>query len=335
MATTNRPPSSFLSRLARAGTALALGLALLAPVPAGASAANVTRGRSTTTAAAGYGWPVAPFFRQHPVRGFFGDPRIGLTPKGMAHSFHFGIDVSCPNGTPVYATVDGRVVRESFRPETVSVVADDGHTVLQYWHIEPAVRAGQRVTAYRTVVGHVLAPWEHVHLAEVRDGRYVNPLRAGALRPFADWTRPTLRELRVERDGRTMAAGHAPGTFDLVVEAYDATPLPVPGRWAGKPLTPALLRWRLVGSDEHALTAWKTAVDVRATIPSNDLYDNVFARWTRQNKAARGGRYRFYLAHDLDASRLARGRYLVEVEASDIRGNAVRSSFALVLGPAV
>jgi len=331
MATTIRPPSSVLTRLVRAGTALALGLAFLAPVPAGASAAAVTRGRP---AAAGYGWPVAPFFRQHPVRGFFGDPRIGLTPNGMAHFFHFGIDVSCPNGTPVYATIDGRVVRKSFRPETVSVVADDGRTELQYWHIEPAVRAGQRVTAYRTVVGHVLAPWEHVHLAEVRDGRYVNPLRAGALRPFADWTRPTLRELRVERDGRTVAT-LGPGRVDLVMEAYDATPLPVPGRWAGKPLTPALLRWRLVGSDEHALTAWQTAVDVRATIPSNDLYDSVFARWTRQNKAARVGRYRFYLAHGLDASRLARGRYQVEVEASDIRGNAVRSSFALVLGPAV
>lgn len=332
MATTNRPRSPFLARLVRAGTALALGLALLAPVPAGASAPTVTRDRSA--AVAGYGWPVAPFFRQHPVRGFFGDPRIGLTPKGMTHTFHFGIDVSCPNGTPVYATVDGRVVRESFRPETVSVVADDGHTELQYWHIEPAVHTGQRVTAYRTVVGHVLAPWEHVHLAEVRDGRYVNPLRAGALRPFADGARPTLRELRVERHGRTVAT-LGPRKVDLVVEAYDATPLPVPGRWAGKPLTPALLRWRLVGPGEHALTAWKTAVDVRVTIPANDLYDRVFARWTRQNKAARVGRYRFYLAHGLDASRLARGRYVVEVEASDIRGNAVRSSFALVLGPAV
>lgn len=310
-------------------------LLLLAVIPAGEPAAAVTQGGRSPAAAHGYGWPVEPFFRQHPVRGFFGDPRIGLTPKGITHTFHFGIDVSCPNGTPVYATIDGSVTMQSFRPETVSVVADDGRTVFQYWHIEPSVRGGQRVVAYRTIVGHVVAPWAHVHFAELRGGRYVNPLRPGALRPFDDRTRPALQELRVERDGRILAAGAAPGTFDLVVEAYDTTPLPVPAPWTGKPLTPALLRWRLIDSNGRGTTPWKTAVDVRMTIPSDDLYDSVFARWTRQNKAARAGRYRFYLAHDLDTSRLAPGRYLVQVEASDIRGNTTCSSFALVLGPAL
>ena len=28
-----------------------------------------------------YSWPVRPFNRQHPVRGYFGDPRIGMTPE--------------------------------------------------------------------------------------------------------------------------------------------------------------------------------------------------------------------------------------------------------------
>ena len=44
-----------------------------------------------------YGWPVKPFDVQHPVRGFFCDPRIGA--KG-SKAFHFGIDVSAPDGTP-------------------------------------------------------------------------------------------------------------------------------------------------------------------------------------------------------------------------------------------
>ena len=72
-----------------------------------------TRSASPST----YGWPVKPFHAQHPVRGFFGDPRIGMTPSGMTHTFHFGIDISCPDGTPVYATMSGTVYLESFRPE--------------------------------------------------------------------------------------------------------------------------------------------------------------------------------------------------------------------------
>ena len=58
----------------------------------------------------------------------------------------------------------------------------------------------------------------------------------------------------------------------------------------------------------------------RVTIPADDLYHSFFAAWTRQNKRTRPGRYRFYLAHDLDTSRLADGRYTVEVQATDIRG---------------
>ena len=38
-----------------------------------------------------YGWPVKPFDEQHPVRGFFCDPRIGA--KG-SKALHFGVDVS-------------------------------------------------------------------------------------------------------------------------------------------------------------------------------------------------------------------------------------------------
>src|SRR4051812_22639751 len=134
-------------------------------------------------AAASYSWPVKPFDRQHPVRGFFGDPRI----LGESHAIHFGIDVSAADGTPVYATVTGRVVLE--RPQVVTIVGT-GRTSFEYWHVAPAVADRSWAVAYRTIVGHVVKGWGHVHLAEILDGRYVNPLRQAALTPYSDRTVP-------------------------------------------------------------------------------------------------------------------------------------------------
>jgi hypothetical protein len=289
-------------------------------------AAAVLRAPAT---AHGYGWPVEPFHRQHPIRGFFGDPRIGMTPKGRHSSFHFGVDVSAPNGTSVYATADGIVVLASYRPETVAVVADDGHTELQYWHIAPAVRHGQRVAAFRTVVGTIKAPWAHVHFSELRDGVYVNPLRPGALAPYVDRSRPLVRELRLERRGSVARGTTVRGAVDLVVEALDTTPVAVPPPWNAKPVTPAVLRWRLVKRDGEAALAWRTAVDFRVTIPGADAFARVYARWTRQNHASVNGRYRFYLAHEWASSSVCDGRYLVEVEACDTAGNRSLARFAL------
>ena len=100
----NHPRTAALLLVAAAA---ALGVGALAhPSPAAAA-------RTASATSPRYGWPVKPFFRQHPIRGAFGDPRI----LGSSHSFHFGVDVSCPNGTPVYAPVTGSVVRWSFRPE--------------------------------------------------------------------------------------------------------------------------------------------------------------------------------------------------------------------------
>ena len=63
--------------------------------------------------AAAYPWPVEPFDRQHAIRGNFGDPRTlrgsidaaGWNPL----SFHSGVDIQAPDGTPVYAVEGGEV----------------------------------------------------------------------------------------------------------------------------------------------------------------------------------------------------------------------------------
>src|SRR5215210_4374801 len=169
--------------------------------------------------AAAYGWPVKPFHQQHPVRGFFGDPRI--TDHGASRDFHFGVDVSARNGTAVYATMSGRVSL----PHPGVVTIDGGRGVtLSYWHLIPRVTTGEFVTAYRTVVGRIEAPWAHVHFAEARGGIWVNPLRAGGMGPFADHTRPVVRAVQAEHGRRVAALSAVSGSIDLIADVIDTTP---------------------------------------------------------------------------------------------------------------
>lgn len=289
----------------------------------GAVAAAVAALATAAPAHAGYSWPLQPVRKQHPVRGFFGDPRI--EGRGEHGSFHFGIDISAADGTAVYAAADGVVSLTAGRPNLVTVLtgAGAGH---EYWHVVPAVRQGARAIAGRTVVGHVQAPWGHVHFSEVRGGVYVNPLRPGALAPYRDWTRPTIHAISFERHG--VASGNRlSGRADIVVEAWDRTPLEVPAPWAGKPVTPALVKWCLVGDRRRAGSWCRVAADFTGGLPRQP-FGSVYARWTRQNHPwGRGGRgrYRFLLARDLDTRALADGVYRVAVTVADTAGNEARA----------
>jgi hypothetical protein len=169
------------------------------------------------------------------------------------------------------------------------------------------------------MIGRIEAPYGHVHFSEARNGRYLNPLRPGAMGPFTDNTRPSVTSVRVDVDGRVA----------LVVEAYDETPLAVPRPWHDLPVTPALVRWRLVDSEGRSVLGWKTVVDFRLTIPPASAYEEVWAPGTTQNHVRLPGRYQFYLSRGLPGLRA--GAYVVEVAARDTRGNATSTRFPLVI----
>jgi hypothetical protein len=268
-----------------------------------------------------YGWPVEPFERQHAVRGFFCDPRID---QGQ-QSFHFGIDVAAPDGTPVHAVAAGTVYVDA--AHNVAVLGPEEEHA--YWHIVPAVRAGQSVRKH-ALLGHVADGWGHVHLAERRGGHYWNPLRRGALTPFADYGAPVVERIAVERRESPVDPAGLAGVVDLIAEAHDNPPIPAPAPWHGLPVTPALVRWRLLRAGTEVLP-WKLAADFRATMIPNSRFAAVYAPGTRQNHANAPGRYRFWLARGWDTRSRPDGRYELEVEASDTRGNASRRRLEVVL----
>ena len=100
------------------------------------------------------------------MRGYFNDPRI----SGTSRAFHFGIDIAAPNGTPVHAVRGGVVHLHG--PRSLSIA--DGDVAFGYWHVIPTVSHRQRVASHE-IIGHVEAPWLHVHFAERRSGVYRDP----------------------------------------------------------------------------------------------------------------------------------------------------------------
>jgi hypothetical protein len=285
---------------------------------------------------ASYGWPIKPFHEQHAVRAYFGDPRIaGHDEAGGA--FHFGIDISAPDGTPVYATIDGTVTIQAGHGDTVTVSAGGG-TVHEYWHVVPSVHTGQHAVAYRTVVGHVQAPWGHVHFAETFGSVYVNPLRPDALTPYSDTTAPSVSRITFEHDG-TPEGTRLSGAVDFVAQAQDELPMAPPKPWNDVPVTPALVEWTLTGPGASAAGGgWHVAADFTGAKPKA-AFTSVYARWTRQNHGDlhrhRFGRYRFLLAHEFDTRRLRNGTYRLVVRVADTRGNSSIKSRAFTIANGV
>jgi hypothetical protein len=259
----------------------------------------------------GYSWPLKPFDKAHPVRAYFNDPRI----SGTSKAFHFGIDISAPNGTPVYAVAAGKVHLEDAR--AISVAAGD--LDFGYWHVVPAVQHLQQVSLHQ-LLGHVDAPWLHVHFAERGGGDYRNPLRAGALTPWTDTTKPQVTGITFMRDGHELPAALVNGAVDVLAEAHDMPPIEVPAPWHGLPVTPARLRWRVLRGGTVA-RAWHTPVDFTKGLLPKDRFNAIYAPGTRQNTAGKPGLYRFFLAHTWSTQTLPDAGYELEVEASDLAGN--------------
>ena len=325
--------------------AVAAALAALALVATAVSAPTTPATRLAV--AGGYGWPIAPFDRAHPVRAVVGDPRTVFRNKGRkaalsgsgVFAFHNGVDIDGRNGTRVYPVLSGaaHLIRGG-----VAVRVADGRSFV-YEHIVPTVSDGQWVTARETVIGRIENWAEEVHFSELSPrGRALNPLLPGHLTPYADTTAPTIPRLLVRAPGGAgVDSFDVRGRIDLVAEAYDA-PIQV-ARTARRtlsashfaydrfPVVPAALTWSLSTLGGRVVVRPTTAVDFRAGAPrSNAGFWGVYARGTYQNRAVISarlhsgmpGRFLFKLTHSpIDTRRLANGIYRVTITAVDTAGN--------------
>ena len=267
---------------------------------------------------AAYGWPLKPFDKQHPVRSFFDDPR---QEGADAASFHFGIDISAPDGTAVYAVADGTV---RLQPDSVALVADGGDRTFSYWHVAPLVADLEHVTA-GTPIGTIKPGFGHVHFAELHDGTYVNPLRPGGIAPYVDATSPTVVSLFAAVGRRKLSLAALHGSVDLLVDAYDTPPVPLPAPpWNLTRVAPALIRWRLLPQGASS-ARWRTAVDFRSYLAPSEQFASVYAPWTTLNTPGKPARLVYYLAHAWGSSTVPDGRYRLQVAVFDSQGNSARA----------
>ena len=151
--------------------------------------------------------------------------------------------------------------------------------------------------------------WEHVHFAERLNGVYLNPLRPGGLGPYNDTTAPDIAAVSLVRAGN--------GSLTVLANAYDMPSLQVPGDWANEPVTPALLRWRVL-RDGSPAGGWRTAADFRDRMIDAKLFDSIYAPATTQNHTGKPGLFCFYLS---DSWKPVDGSYRIEVQAFDTRDN--------------
>jgi Peptidase family M23 len=290
--------------------------------------------------AQGYAWPLKPFGRQHPIRGNFGDPRTefeggpgirSIMGGSGKFAFHSGIDIPARAGQAVYAVKSGtvRVVSE----HEVAVDSPDGTTTV-YWHISRDVSTGDAAVALQTVVGRVLRSAGHLHFGEFENGSFVNPLARGHLHPYIDRKAPRVQAITIRRaaSGAAISPLAVRGRIKLTAEAFDTSARPVTGAWAGLPVAPVLVEWRLQRWSGAVAIPETVAADFRRTLPPRSEFWNVYARGTYQNMPVFGsllayrqpGRYVFNLTpNGLDTHRLKFGNdtYDVVVIAVDIRGN--------------
>ncbi len=201
------------------------------------------------------GWPLKPFYEQHPLRAALNERRLS--------GFHVGIDIMTTGSQAIYAIQSGyaHVLHAGDSAARVRV----GNYI--YWHVNLRVREGQYVQAHDTVLGYSFQWTRHLHLSEVAgsDSSYLNPLRPGGrvLQPWSDYEPPVIGRPSIAHDGSAVVEVFDPQSF--VPKIYYETPV----------LAPAAVAYRLFNAKGAAIGGLEWALRGSHWLP-NALASTVF-----------------------------------------------------------
>ena len=127
-----------------------------------------------------------PMIFHEPVRGFSINSRFGMRRLGGERGarMHKGVDIAAPQGTSVYSTAEGQVVRIGHQPEGygnfIEMRHPNGMTSL-YAHLSRIdVASGDTVSGNERIglvgsTGYSTGP--HLHFEVRREGAQINPAR--------------------------------------------------------------------------------------------------------------------------------------------------------------
>lgn len=120
-----------------------------------------------------------------PVSGYTITSAFGYrkAPTAGASTYHQGVDMACPTGTPIYATRSGTVTTASYQAGGagyyVSINHGDGFASI-YMHMTRYVVAKGQTVAQGQLIGYVgstgVSTGPHLHFGISYGGTYVNPM---------------------------------------------------------------------------------------------------------------------------------------------------------------
>ena len=191
------------TQTARIVVALVVIIASLLSAPLAGAQGSGQRSSSSSPSSS-YGWPVKPFHRQHPVRGFFGDPAhrggwpwnhalVPLRHRHLVPRRDAGLrDPERPGRARPRSSRDRRDRRRGWRPDLL---------LLARRSERPRRPGRRRVTAPSSA----MSPRAGRTCTSRSRGTGSTSTRCalGALEPYVDTTRPSVKSLRVERGSRT------------------------------------------------------------------------------------------------------------------------------------